>query len=226
MFASTAFALFLTLASGGDGFPHGVVVPKVVCTKAPRFSYALYLPKSLPAGPVPVLMLFDPAGDGLGAVRRFQDAAEATGTALVGSLDSRNGLSWAEFGEILPAFWNDVASRFPGGLRFVGGFSGGARIALGMTLLHPGEIQGLFSAGAFYDVGTELPPPEVPVFMVGGDEDRYLPEQRQANLAMKSARMNSQWIVFNGGHQWPPDRYYLDGLTWLRQQVRKMKTER
>lgn len=212
--------LWMAMAGTAVELPRGVVIPRVVCAKAPRFSYALYLPKSLPEGPVPLLLLFDPAGDGLGAVTRFREAAEATGTAVAGSLDSRNGLSWGEFGEILPSFWDDLEERFPGGLRFTGGFSGGARIALGMTLLHRDAIHGLFSAGAFFDVGTQMPPTAVPVYMICGIRDPNLPELRRADVMRgEEHAAPHRFVTFSGDHQWPNERECRQGLTWLRKQA-------
>lgn len=216
--------LWMAMAGTAVELPRGVVIPKVVCSKAPRFSYALYLPKSLPEGPVPLLLLFDPAGDGLAAVTRFREAADATGTAVAGSLDSRNGLSWAEFGEILPAFWEDVEERFPGGLRFTGGFSGGARIALGMTLLHAGgdksAIQGLLSAGAFFDVGSQMPPAAVPVYMICGIRDANLSELRRADtMRSEEGAAPHRFVTFSGGHEWPNEKECRQALTWLRKQA-------
>jgi pimeloyl-ACP methyl ester carboxylesterase len=215
-----AVGLWMAMAGTAAELPRGVVIPQVVCRNAPRFSYALYLPKSLPGGPVPLLLLFDPSGDGVSAVMRFREAAEATRTAVAGSLDSRNGLSWEEFGEILPAFWNDVNERFPGGLRFVGGFSGGARIALGMTLLHPRDIDGLFSAGAFFDTGTQMPPAAVAVYMISGIRDANLPELRRAD-SMRSEEHAAphRFVTFSGGHEWPNEKECREALTWLRREA-------
>ena len=213
----TGLGWLLAATIAPSELPRGVVIPSVVCAKAPAFSYALYLPKSLPADkPVPLLLLFDPGGDGLGAVKRFEEAAEATGTAVAGSLDSHNGMPWGGYTAILTAFWEDLGARFPDGPRYVGGFSGGARIALGLTLMHPGEIRGLFSAGAFYDVGTEPPAKGVIVYMVCGDGDFNLPELRRAANQLTHLGVQHRREMFAGGHQWPPAAKCLEGLAYLR----------
>src|SRR6202171_900674 len=213
----TGLGWLLAATMAGNELPRGTVIPAVVCAKAPAFRYALYLPKSLPAnGPVPLLLLFDPGGDGLGGVRRFQAAAEATGTPLAGSLDSRNGLSWGQYTQILTAFWDDLGTRVPAGPRYVGGFSGGARIALGLTLMHPGEIRGLFSAGAFYDVGTEPPAKGVAVYMICGERDFNLPELRKAAIQLTHIGVPHRRDLFAGEHEWPPEAKCLEGLTYLR----------
>ena len=81
LLAITFFAGTTLLA---QDLPRGQVVPRVACTAAPAFSYALYLPSNYtPERRWPVVFCFDPAGAGERPVHLLEKAAEAYGYILM-----------------------------------------------------------------------------------------------------------------------------------------------
>lgn len=108
-----AVLLVLTSESLSAGIEPGVPVASVPCEAEPQKSYALYLPSAYdPEREWPLILAFDPSGNGLRPVEIFEAAAERHGYIVAGSNDSRNYTSWEFELAAAAAVWRDVAGRF------------------------------------------------------------------------------------------------------------------
>src|SRR5512138_1278052 len=104
-----AVLLLLSTACSGNagsgkarqgGLETGKVIPDVRCVSNPQFSYSVYLPTTYTDGQtVQVFLAFDPSARGSYPVSLYKELAEKYSFILVGSNDSRNGLSADQLGQ-------------------------------------------------------------------------------------------------------------------------------
>lgn len=174
----------------------------------------IHLPSSSLAHP-PVLVLFDPGGDAQGALRRAVPVADAEGVALVVSKAFRDGLDDAAYTRILSELKTDLAQRFPDSPIWAGGFSGGARIAVGWAQQERGWLRGVICFGAFYDQGG-LPPAKTAVFLACGTGDFDRDEMQRALAELRQGGYLVVWRSFFGGHTWPPVAVMAGALRFLK----------
>jgi hypothetical protein len=153
---------------------------------------------------MPLLLLFSPFGDGAGAVRVFQGAAEELGVVLMASNDSRNGPLRPAL-RAQEALWTEAMARFapPEGACFAAGFSGGARMALRLARSRT-RLRGVACLGAFGDGRPGLLGLGGKAFVLAGGREDFshweLLEGRQ-ELASRGRRA---WAErYAGGHRWP-----------------------
>ncbi len=171
-------------------------------------------PPPHPAPHAPVLVLFDPGGDAAGAIHRVASAADADGVILVASTAFRDYLDDASYAKVLSELKALLARRFPDSPRWAGGFSGGARIAVGWAQQEKGLLRGVICFGGFYDRGG-LPPRGTVVFLACGNDDPGWNELEQARAALRAAGYEVVWKPFLGGHQWPPEGVIRDALRFI-----------
>ncbi|MCX7804517.1 MAG: tetratricopeptide repeat protein [Planctomycetota bacterium] len=225
---TVAAAVFVFAASApsdpGEEFPKGRIIQKVVTLHDPAQSYALYLPKDYtPDRKWPILYGYSPAGRGEDPVRVFQKAAEKYGWILVGSNNSRNG-PWEPIRAAIEAVWKDTRARFSidDSRIMAGGFSGGARVSFNMMAAVKGaegmEVAAVFPCGAGF--GSQGAPPEGSRTIVCGMAGRgcfNFPEMRLRTMpALKARRIRCRLLVFDGGHQWPPEDTVLKAARYVR----------
>jgi len=189
-----------------DSFPVGVVIPKVICQADPSQSYALYLPKSYRKGKkYPVLFFFDSHAAGSLPLTKYDVLADRYGFIIACSNNSKNSLDVNTIIRITSTFLDDVTGRLPvdPANMFVGGFSGGARVAIGVVLQDP-RIHGVIANSAGFDPSRE--PLRKDVCFVGlvGSEDFNLTEMKNTQLALNSAGVTNDLLIFNGKHEWAP----------------------
>ncbi len=167
-----------------------------------------------PAPHAPVLVLFDPGGDAEGAIHRASPVADADGVILVASTAFRDYLDDATYAKLLGDLKALLARRFPESPLWAGGFSGGARIAVGWARQERGLLRGVICFGAFYDRGG-LPPKGTAAFLACGNEDPDWNEMEQARAALRAAGADAVWKPFLGGHQWPPQGVIRDAMKFI-----------
>ncbi|MBS1767562.1 MAG: hypothetical protein JST05_09205 [Acidobacteria bacterium] len=121
----------------------------------------------------------------------------------VASCAFRDYLDDAAYAKILSELKVLIVRNFPGSPLWAGGFSGGARIAVGWAQQEPGFLRGVVCFGGFYDRGG-LPPQGTQVFLACGSGDPMRGEMAQARETLKGKGYAVAWGTFPGGHQWPP----------------------
>jgi dienelactone hydrolase len=208
--------------AGAQDLPKGAIVDKVVCRDSAAHSYALYLPSAYtPARTWPILYALDPGARGRPPLERFKDAAEALGFIVAGSNDSRNGpLEVSD--RAISAMLADTAQRFAIDPRrvYVAGFSGGARTAVMAGAAMPGQVAGVIGFGAGFPVGLQ---PSASLrfayFSAAGTDDFNYPELLDLDRALGSLKIPHAFLVFDGGHDWPPPAVCARALDWMEVQA-------
>jgi len=237
--AAGIILLLLTVSckNGGSGqegvkFPlpeSGVLHEKVACKGQPGKSYALFIPgnTSLP-DPLqsgkeeihkrvyPVMIVFDPHGNGVFPLTLYKDLAEKYGFILFGSNDSKNGLPAEEIKSIIDALMNEVHIAYPVDTNriYLLGFSGGARVAA-MAAMYQVQVKGVIGCGAGLG-GTEQPIRyKFDYFGIAGTADFNMSEMLQLEEPLSRAGFRHFIMTFPGVHAWPSTEVMEDAFRWI-----------
>jgi hypothetical protein len=189
-----------------DTFPSGKILNHVTCALNPAYSYALYLPKMSRKGKkYPVLFLFDPHASGSLPLIKYSDLADRYGVILACSNNSKNGLDANTIIDITTVFFQDVLQRVPVDMQniYTGGFSGGARVAIGIAL-QDNRVKGLIANSAGFDPRQEPLRKSVCFVALVGNEDFNLAELKNTQVALNSAGNLNDLLIFSGKHDWAP----------------------
>jgi predicted esterase len=221
--AASALRLALGAALVRSAEPSaGTLTERVVCRDQPGQAYSLYTPASAAAGrPAPVLYLLDARGRALLPIERFRAAADSFGWILVSSYNSRSDTKDDPNTPALQAMWNDTHARLAIDPRrtYVGGFSGGARVAAALAAQAPRAIAGVVACGAGLPDGVPARGFPVPWFGTCGDRDFNYYEMRALDAALDEAKAAHRIAFFDGGHEWPPPDVGARALAWLELQA-------
>ncbi|MEL4307791.1 alpha/beta hydrolase [Joostella sp. CR20] len=202
--------LFFISTFGFSQQPTPGTITDSIQIKYNRGSYALYVPSYYSAEKKwPIIMLFDPSGRGAMAVNRFKEASEKYGFIVACSNNVKNG-TYQESLNIARAFYEDVIENHSVDTNalFLGGFSGGARLASAIAVIS-NKIKGVIVCGASFANTDNFMPKENDFMYVGlvGDEDFNYREMQSAKVYLDKLKFDSELIVFPGGHTWPSEQY-------------------
>lgn len=200
-----------------EAFEKGKIVEKVVCNLDKATNYALYLPSTYDTTKnYPLIVAFDSHGDGLIPVKLFKEQAEKYGYIVVGSNNSKNGLSWENNDAIFKSMITDIKERFKinESRIYTAGFSGGSRVASSIAIFE-GGIAGVigFSAG-FPNLNQPINNTFDFLGVVGSSDFNYN-EMNQLEEDLKTTNLKHYLIVFNGKHEWPSADIMPDVFYWL-----------
>jgi len=112
-------------------FKRAEIIKTIVCKQDSTQSYSLYLPSNyVEDKSFPIVYCFDPHADGSLAISKFKNAAEKYGYILIGSNNSKNGLTTLSY--TLKTLFEEIKNNisFNENLQYTAGFSGGGRVAL------------------------------------------------------------------------------------------------
>ncbi len=198
----------------------GQVHGSVTCTSDPSITYAIYIPKGFnPGKRYPLILAFDPHSSGLIPVNRYKELSEQFGFILAASNDSKNGQTRDMTEKIFQALMTDIRTTYPIDTNriYLMGFSGGARVAGMMAMLHPG-IRGVIACGAGLPGLNPMPEIKFEFFGIAGLGDFNLNEMLQLNQALDQSAVRHFLITFEGLHEWPPVAYINDAILWFNQE--------
>lgn len=178
-------------------------------------SYSLLLPRNYhKQQKYPVIFLFDPVARGKMAVDLYRRAATEYGFILIASNNSRNG----PMGESLNAanaMFTDAFKKYSIDEQqvYLGGFSGGARVATTIGLQSSG-IAGIIACGAGFSEPVPKSKLSWTLSAIAGTTDFNYVELQQ--LAGELAVTGSDYSLqtFNGPHRWPPVDVFMGALLW------------
>jgi hypothetical protein len=195
----------------------GKIIESIVCKKDVETNYALYLPSTYDTTKkYPIIIAFDAHGDGLKPVTLFKDQAEKYGYIVVGSHNSKNGLTWESNNAIYSSMISDIKERFSinDSRIYTAGFSGGSRVASSIAILN-GGISGVvgFSAG-FPNLNQPITN-KFDYLGIVGSSDFNFNEMSQLDKALETNGFNHYLMVFNGKHEWPKSDVIPDVFYWL-----------
>lgn len=199
-------------------YERGKVYDSIAVGLQQTYYYSLYIPKKGPSDrPLPLILIFDPlARSGL-AIRKFQKAAEAHSCILVCSDDSRNGLHYKTYEEI---YENIVSFLEIKGLVhrdqiIPAGFSGGARVAAYLGIVH--NSSSILACGAGLNT-MELPPGAMTgshYLGITGILDMNYQEAMRVDQHLASRRIPHMLITPETGHEWPSDSLLNLAIGWM-----------
>jgi predicted esterase len=176
------------------------------CSLDPNIKFSYYLPKSFEEGKkYPILLLFDPQGNGHFAINKYTEAANQFEYILMSTNAIKNGLDGETAGHAMQTLLGSISSQLPVNPNrvYVGGFSGGARYAAMLAMSGSG-IQGLMVAGAGFPVESWKNLSPSIIVAAANDGDMNLPEIL-ALEEIKDKEQRSRVLIMRdkGIHEWP-----------------------
>jgi predicted esterase len=195
----------------------GKVIPSVTCIKFANTSYALYLPQNYsPARKFPVIIAFDPSGNGSIPVVKYRELADRFGYILMGSNDSKNGQDLNTSSYIIDALFSETTGRYAIDTSriYVMGFSGGARIA-SLIGFFQGGVAGVIGCGAGLPATRQQIRFKPDYIGLAGNADFNMTELIQLDKQLDQVKFPHALILFNGRHAWPPADIMENAFFWI-----------
>ena len=163
----------------------------------------------------PILFGFDPQGEAVNTIQRYQALADTYGLTLVVSNNSRNGMPADRQLELAKHMISDVMKRQsePTAFRYTFGFSGGSSVALLSAQSLP-SIRGAIGCASPY---TQFPDPLRPFTYVGivGYHDFNFWNQTVVDSSLNQSGVEHALLYFDGIHEWPDEETFGQGLRFL-----------
>tara|TARA_R110002049_G_scaffold288423_1_gene470944 strand:+ start:128468 stop:130780 length:2313 start_codon:yes stop_codon:yes gene_type:complete len=194
---------------------------------ANRATYHVNVPKSfdVDAPPPPILIVFSPSGNGKAMLEKLQPATEAVGWLLVGCDQLRNGMKDNDLEiEIEDEILSDVLKHVPHDSQriYLGGFSGGAMRAYGITARRSEPYAGVLAFGGWLGGPSYQDQPyreSMSVAMVTGVRDLgasgWVPIDTKT---LKRRNCSVKHFAFDGGHSVSPPATTRAAIKWLDEQ--------
>jgi predicted esterase len=195
---------------------NGKVNAQVSCQKDRNITYALYLPQNYtPARKYPVIIAFDPHGNGVFPLEKYKSLADKYGYILMGSNDSKNGLDMNTEGTIIDALFGETTGRYTIDTTriYVMGFSGGARIA-SIIGFYQGNVEGVIGCGAGFPATSQPARFKPDYISIVGNADFNMNELITLDKKLDEANYTHAMIIFNGKHEWPPVDIMENAFIW------------
>jgi len=197
-----------------EHFKRSEVIPSVFLKNDPAQNFALYLPKSYSdAVKLPVIVFFDPHGDGTVPLNLYHELAEKYNYILVASNDSKNGLSFDETNMIAANLVKECKTRFSVDEKKIAfcGFSGGAKVAL-MSGATNEDVSAIIYCGAAAQVKANH---LVSLLGFAGKKDMNYTDLVSFEWSMEKAPMKHYLIEWNGKHEFPTADVFNDAFIFL-----------
>lgn len=193
-----------------------------------RVSYHCYYPKNYTYQTrLPMLILFDPGGNGQGIMKAFKPVGDAHGLLVVGCDRLRNGMKTEEgnnlFAEMLPHMEKLIPHDSE--QMYMGGMSGGAMRAYNYSAHFDRPWKGIVACGGWlggaeYE-GTKYRKRMV-VAMVNGESDNNANawvDHDTDELNGRSCKI--KLFQFDGGHVLAPPDVLIEAVEWMIDNRRK-----
>jgi tetratricopeptide (TPR) repeat protein len=186
------------------------------CSDDTSQSYWIAIPEECDsAEKKPLIIAFDPHGDGNLAVHSLSGAVTHLGYRVVGSNVIRNGYENME--NAFATLTVDVLKRYnvDKARIYAVGFSGGGRFAQILSQMYP-DIKAVISVGAGSVFSQSARPVnKLPVLFLAGTEDFNYMEINNSIEVMKSMGFLCYVFEYNGKHEWPPEQIMDEALLWF-----------
>lgn len=203
------------VAGKTDSFHIGEVITAVACRKNSANSFSLYLPHQYSRGQkLPALIFLDPHGDGSYPLNKYKSLAEKFGVVLMGSNDSKNGVTFDETNLIVQVLAAEAAERLNVDAKQISlaGFSGGAKVAL-VAASQPSSLLSIIYCGAGL---PQLPPQLPPAMAIAGLKDMNYTEVIQTDQQFENNHLRHALIEWNGKHEWSDSSTFENTFYWIR----------
>lgn len=187
-----------------DSFETGKVLPNIVCKTNPTESFAMYVPTSYSASSkaLPVIIFFDPHGDGNVPVEKYAQLAEKNKYILIGSNSSKNGMPFQQSLAVANNLFTDAIQRLnidAAQITFCG-FSGGAKVAM-LAGAENNKVSRVVYCGAVQPWQSLNHPLSLLGF--AGLRDMNYSDLVSFQLSQTVTQLPHYMIEWNGKHEWP-----------------------
>jgi len=193
-----------------------VIISLQKCITDTSQSYWVAMPPDIDSlKRLPLIIAFDPHGDGKLAVRSLIGAVTDFGYIVAGSNVIRNGYEKIE--NAFTTLSNDVLNRYPidRSRIYSAGFSGGGRFAQILSQINQ-DIKAVISIGAGFIFNKPDPPKNnIPMLFVAGDQDFNYIEIYNSRENLKLSGIRSFVMEFQGKHEWPERHIMDEALLWF-----------
>ena len=193
----------------------GELNKNVFCKNDPQNSYTLYVPATQKTnGKYPLIIFFDSHAKGALPVLKYRTIADKYGFILAGSNYSKNGMATEITTKIGKTIIEDIITRLPIDSRriYAGGFSGGARVATAFADTDS-RIKAVIGCSA------GLPQQGIKnnfdFLGIAGTSDMNYLEMEQTNNRLEGTGMRHFLLLFEGKHEWAPEKTMDDAFLWL-----------
>lgn len=163
----------------------------------------------------PLIIAFDPHGDGKLAVHSLTGAVTNMGYIVAGSNVIRNG--YEDMENAFTILTADILKHYnvDRGRMYAAGFSGGGRFAQILSQVYP-DIKAVISigAGSVFNQSAQ-PVNKLPVLFLAGNEDFNYMEINNSIEILKSMGFHCYFMEFKGKHEWPPRLIMDEALLWF-----------
>lgn len=173
------------------------------------FSY--YVPKNLVSGSqTPVFIFFDPEGEGSEPLEKYRGIADSLGILLIGSLETKNGLSFEQTRQIASKLIDHTTREFKveNPNFYLVGFSGGAKVALDAAM-HLSQVVGAVYCGAPGNAENITKP----IFGFVGNRDMNFADCLHFEASLADSIPHAL-ITWDGLHEWPPSSLFIRSMFW------------
>ena len=165
-----------------------------------------------------IIYIFDPAARGQIAVDVFKTVAQQYNFILIASLTTRNYRSITDNYETALELikYGNATYKADSSQIFVAGFSGGARLANGLSLIEP-AIDGVIACGAGFPNDFQRPTHNSTakyLWMVGNTDMNYIEMKDNASLMINNGNSTLLYL-YEGEHRWPPNSILTQAMPWL-----------
>ena len=174
-----------------------------ICAGSNGSSYAVYIPKSSEDKPLPVIVCFDPKGDGTLPVNLFRRAAEKYKVMVVGSNVIKNGMPMQDVNYFANELFKEIRQNLPvdSSQFYLAGFSGGSRVALYLATASVVPVKGVIACSA----GGEALHlnKNIVVAALTGDSDMNYLEMKQFADQLGMYGISRVFYSLPSVHHWP-----------------------
>src|SRR6266446_2846887 len=223
MLAAAGFVLLYAPCAAAQA-PPGRLEEQVRSATDTSQTFALYYPPGYSTERRwPVLLVLDPRGRALLALKLFQDRAARLGWVILSSYNTLSDGPPEPNVDAVNAMlaWAQAHPSLDRTRLYLAGFSGTARAALGFAVALRGHVAGVIAAGGA--LGFTLGGPETAFardstfayFGSAGTRDFNYEEVLALAERFRTTQVPFRVLPFEGPHSWPPAEVCGDALDWL-----------
>lgn len=199
----------------------GKINAGIKCGSGANETYDIYLPNNFSKEKNwPLIIAFDPQGDGGLPLENYKNLADKYGFVLVGSNYSKNGMQMPAVQQHYRQLVDNISGKLDINKQrfYLAGFSGGAKVATYLGL-GDNDVDGVIACGA----ATKFKVPEKPFIYsaIAGKGDFNSQGMFYSYLVMEKMKLPYTFQYFDGKHEWPPTKTMENTFRWLELEAMK-----
>lgn len=197
-----------------DAFKTDTIIPDVRLRSDASESFALFLPAGYSdTTRFPVIIFFDPHGDGTVPLKLYKDLANEFHYVLIGSNSSKNGMNFDETNTVANNLIHETRTRFSINENKITlcGFSGGAKVALLTGESNP-KIRTIIYCGAAVPV---KPDHHITLLGFAGTKDMNYTDVVLFERTLADTSISHFIVQWGGKHEFPTPDVFRDAFTFL-----------